>query len=1043
MKKNVVFYGKMPVVVLLMFLSSFVMMSYAAEKVESAGITTPAQSGKTITCLVQDDLGPVAGANVSIKGTTTGDISDMDGKVTLQNVPTGSIVVVSFIGYIKKEIQVGEADFYEILLQEDTQRLEEVVVVGYGTQKKVNLTGALSTINVGELTESRPVTNISNALAGLAAGVSVTSANNRPGHDDASIVIRGPGSINESSPLVIIDGTEAGINTVNPQDIETMTILKDAASAAIYGSRAAGGVILITTKQGKSGALRLNYNGYVSFESIRNTLNPVSNYADYMEYMNEGFRNSGEVEKFSQDMIQAWRNGNDPLLYPNTNWIKETFNSSVATNHNVSVSGGSENVRIYSSFGYLNNPGVMDNSGQEKYSARINMDADVRSWLKVGANLNGYFQKLDVGTDNIGDVFTYTSATTPGMVFHAPDGRYGAMNNIEDDPQAGSNNPIRRLNSINGNYQKHNVRARFYGTVTPFQGFSVTASYNYDFTDDQREATPVFLDGWNFLTNTVSVVGTGRSWVGRRNEKVKRNFGDIVANYNSRFVNERLSLAVMAGISQEQYLWKYFQTQRYDLVDVSLGAVDAATGDATAAGYSTEWAMRSFFGRINIGWDDKYLFEANLRGDASSRFQKKKRWGYFPSFSAAWRISEEGFLKDSFFDNLKLRLSYGALGNNSLGSNKDRDGNYSSQPLFRTSNYVWGNALAVGMAQTALSNANLTWETTYKGNIGLDFGMLRGRLNGSIDVFNDKTVDILIDLPAPNVHGNSSIPRQNSATVTNKGFDIDLGWNDRAGDFSYGIKGNFSYVRNKVTKFKGEDYSLSGANYIREGYAIRSQYLLRVDRIIQTDEDLKIVQGMLAKDPKAFAAFGTPQKGDLLYKDLNGDGIIDNRDKEVVSDGNNPKYLFSLNPSFAYKGFDISVLLQGQAGIKVYWQTAAYNTPTVRYGYQLNKDVIKGRWTEGRTDATYPRLLVSTDSRNTQVSDFYLENKAYLKIKNIQLGYEFPKSITNKLFMERLRIYGTLENFFTFTKYRGLDPEVNGVQYPTIKQAVVGLNLSF
>jgi TonB-linked SusC/RagA family outer membrane protein len=1041
MKKNIVFYGRIPVVVSLMFLSSFMVTGYGAER--TAGITASAQAGRTVSCLVLDDLGPVAGANVSVKGTTIGNISDMDGKVSLQNVPEGATLVVSFIGYMRKEIPVGEADFYEIRLIEDTQRLEEVVVVGYGTQKKVNLTGALSTINVGDIMDSRPVTNISNALAGLAAGVSVTSANNRPGFDDASIVIRGPGSINESSPLVIIDGTEAGINTVNPQDIETMTILKDAASAAIYGSRAAGGVILITTKQGKAGTLKLSYNGYVSFESIRNTLQPISNYADYMEYMNEGFRNSGEVERFSAEMIQAWRNGTDPVLYPNTNWIKETFNSSVATNHNVSVNGGSESVRIYSSFGYLKNPGVMDNSGQEKYSARINVDADVRPWLKIGANMNGYFQKLDVGTDHVNDVFTYTSATTPGMLFVAPDGRYGAMNNIEDDPQSGNNNPIRRLNSIDGDYQKHNVRARFYGTLAPFEGFAVTASYNYDFTDDQREAKPVFLDAWNFLTNTVTVVGAARSWVIRRDEKVKRHFGDVVANYNVKFADERLSLAVMAGVSQEQYLWKFFQAERYDLVDVSLGAVDAATGDATAGGYSTEWAMRSFFGRVNLGWEERYLFEANLRGDASSRFQKKKRWGYFPSFSAAWRISQEGFLEDSAFENLKLRLSYGALGNNSLGTNKDRDGNYSSQPLFRTSNYVWGNALAVGMAQTALSNANLTWETTYKANVGIDFGFLSGRLSGTVDVFNDKTVDILIDLPAPNVHGNSSIPRQNSATVINRGFDVDVAWNDRVGDFHYGVRGNFSFVKNRVTRFKGDEYSLSGADYIKEGNAIRSQYLLRVDRIIQTEGDLQIVKDMLAKDPKAFAAFGTPEMGDLLYKDLTGDGIIDNRDKEVVSDGNNPKYLFSLTPSFSYKGFDLSVLLQGQAGIKVYWQTAAYNTPTVRYGYQLNREVIDGRWTEGRTDASYPRLLVSTNTRNTQLSDFYLENKAYLKVKSIQVGYELPRSVTGKLFMERLRVYGTLENFFTFTKYRGLDPEVNGVQYPTVKQAVVGINLSF
>jgi TonB-linked SusC/RagA family outer membrane protein len=1002
-----------------------------------------AQAGNTITCIVQDNEGPIIGANVLVKGTINGGTTDVNGKVTLQNVPSNAVLVVSYIGYLTQEVDVEGKQNLEIMLREDARSLEEVIVVGYGTQKKVNLTGSISTVDMSEVTESRPVTNVSQALAGLSAGVQVTSANNRPGNDDATIVIRGPGSLNETSPLVIIDGTEAGINTVNPHDIETLTFLKDAASAAIYGSRAANGVILITTKQGKKGSVKLDYNGYVSFQSIRKTMTPVSNYADYMEYVNEGFRNSKLAEKFSQDAIGAWRNSTDRLLYPNTDWIDETFKSSVSTNHNVSVSGGSDKIRYYSSLGYLNNPGVMENSGQEKYSVRLNVEGDVKPWLKIGTNLSGYYQDLDVGTDNVESVFTYASATTPGMVFRAPDGRYGAMNNLEDDAQSSGNNPLRRLNSVKGSYEKNNVKARFYGTLNPLKGFDVTASYSYEFMDNQREYKPVFTDGWNFQTNTVTSVGKGKSWANNYNEKMKRHFGDIVAKYENSLLNDKLTFNVMAGASQEQYLWKNFGVTKYDLIDMNLSAINAATGDATASGYGTRWAMRSYFGRLNLGWDNKYLFEANLRADASSRFRKNKRWGYFPSFSLGWRISEEDFMKNKGVDNLKLRVSYGALGNNSLGRNKDRDGNYSSQALYGTSNYVWNNALAVGMAQLALSNANLTWESTYKTNIGLDFGFCRNKLTGTVDVFNDQTRDILINLPAPAVHGTSSIPKQNSATVTNRGFEVTLGWRNRISDVDYGVNGNFTYVRNKVNKFKGDDYSLSGANYIKKGHPINSQYLLRVDRIIQTDADMKIVQDMIAARPNAFAAFGVPQKGDLLYKDLNGDGIINNDDKAIVSDGPNPKYLFGLTPYVSFKGIDLSVLLQGQAGIKVFWMTAAYNTPTVRFGYQLNREVVEGRWYEGRTDASYPRLLEYSDTRNTLYSDFYLQNKAFLKIKNIQIGYQIPASLTRKIYIERLRIYGSLENFFTFTKYKGLDPEVNGVAYPTVKQAVIGLNISF
>jgi len=1007
------------------------------------------QQGKTVRGKVTDSNGsPLPGVTVIIKGTNIGTITDTNGSYSLSNVPSEATLVFSFVGMRTQEVLVGSRTTVDVVMVEEAIGIEEVVAIGYGVQKKVNLSGAVASVNVSELTDSRPVTNISSVLSGLAAGVSVTSASNRPGNDDATIMVRGQGTLNTSSPLIIIDGVEAAINSVNPQDVESISVLKDASSASIYGSRAANGVILITTKQGKEGTLKLDYNGYVSFESIRKTLDPVSDYADYMEYMNEGYANSNLATLFSQGMIDAWRNGTDPLLYPNTDWIDATFETSVATNHVISMSGGSDKIRFYSSFGYLNHPGVMENSGQEKYSGRFNIEGDVRPWLKLGANINSYFSDLDVGTDNIESstgVFAYTSATTPGMVFRAPDGRYGAVNNSEDDPQSSNNNPLRNLNSVSGNYAKHNMRARFFGTLIPFKGFSVTGSFNYDFTDEQLEKTPNFLDGWNFLTNTVTLVGSGKTYVTNKDSKIIRHFGDAVARYENKFFDNRLDFGIMAGASQEQYLTKNFATTRYDLIDPKLTAIDAATGEATSSGSATEWAMHSYFGRMNLGWANKYLLEFNLRADASSRFLKGNRWGYFPSASVAWRIDQEEFMQTltaRWLSNLKIRASYGSLGNNALDSNPNLN-NYAAQSVFEPSNYSWGNAMVVGLAQLKLANAMLTWETTYVTNLGVDFGVTDNRLSGTIDVFNKKTEDILIDLPAPSVHGTSTLPRQNSATVTNKGIELTLGWQDKAGDFSYGINGNITYVKNKVNKYKGDDYSLDGVNYLREGYPINAQYMLRVDRIIQTDEDLAVVQDMLAKNANAFAAFGTPKKGDLLYKDVTGEGIVNSDDREVVSDGNNPKYMFGLNASMGYKGFDLAVLLQGVAGVNVYWQHPQYNTPTVRYGYQLNQEVVEGRWYEGRTDATYPRLLQYSDTRNTQASDFYLENKSYLKIRNIQLGYTLPKSLIRRMFVERLRIYGSLENFITFTSYNGFDPEVNGMAYPSMKQAVVGVNLTF
>lgn len=973
---------------------------------------------------------PIIGATIKQKGSSNGTVSDVNGYFSFE-APEGSTLDVTYIGYQPQSLRAIAGREITVSMKEDQESLNEVVVVGYGTQKKVDLSGSVAAIDVAKITESRPITNISNALTGMAAGVTVTSANNAPGNDDASILVRGQGTLNNSSPLIIIDGVEASMSSVNPQDVESISVLKDAAASSIYGSRAANGVILITTKKGKKGSLKLDYNGYLSLESARKTYKPVSDYVEYMKLMNEGYENSGLPAVFSQTSIDAWANNDDPILYPNNSWTDALFKTQVGTNHVLSMSGGSDKFRSYTSFGYMDNPGIMENSGEQKYSLRMNVEGDVRPWLTLGANFSGYFSDIDIGNENIS---TALSAIGPPDIVYRHDGKYGSVNNSEDDPQQVS--CLMWLNNRKGSNEKHDGRIRLFGTFKPFKGLSVTASYNYEYKDWQIEQTPVQIDLWNFLSNTIVRSGKDKTWVSNRNTKEKRNYWDVIARYENKFIDNRLGVELMAGTSREQYMWKYYQATRYDLVDLSLDAIDAATGESTSSGYKTEWAMNSYFGRMNLNWMEKYLFEFNLRADGSSRFQKSNRWGYFPSASAAWRISEESFMKDAGFSNLKLRVSYGALGNNSVG-------NYDALSLFSQSNYVFNNNMAIGMAQKALANSNLTWEKTYVANLGIDFGILKNRLTGTIDIFNKKTKDILINLPAPLVHGVASIPKQNSATVRNRGLEFQLGWNDHIGEFNYSINGNFTYVKNKVLKFKGDDYSLSGANYIKEGLSINSQYLLRVDRIIQTDEDLQKVKDMQTANPNAFAAFGVPGKGDLLYKDLNGDGLINNEDKEICSDGPNPKFLFGLNLSASYKNFDLSVLCQGQAGVKVYWQQYMYFQPTVRWGCMINKEIADGRWYEGRTDAKYPRLLQYQDTRNTQYSDQYLQNKAYFKIRNIQIGYTLPNNISHAIYLERVRFYCSLENFFTFTSYKGLDPEVSGIAYPTIKQAVFGVNISF
>lgn len=1033
------------------------MDSESTKKLSVENEISPQQSKVAISGIVEDAMGSIVGVNVMEKGTSNGTITDLNGEFTL-SVSSNATLVISYLGYQEQQIVVGNRSNFKILLKEDTQALEEVVVVGYGTQKKVNLSGSISTINVGELTESRPITNISQALAGMAAGVTVTSRSNQPGNDNADIKVRGQGTLNSSSPLVIIDGVEAGINTVNPQDIESMTILKDASSAAIYGSRAANGVILITTKQGKEGATKLEYNGYLSFASIRKTLTPVSNYADYMELVNEGLTNSKLATVFSDKKINAWRDdaGKNPLIYPNTNWIDETFQNSTATNHVISMNGGSEKMRFYGSFGYSNTPGVMDNSGFTRYNGRVNLTANVKPWLSLGMQVSGYVSDMGPAAQYAGsgtivdDIFTFASATTPGMVFRAPDGRFGAIANDEDDAQTNVNNPLARANRREGNIRKNNIRSRFSGTFKPFKGFSVTGSYLYEFVDEQREWKPVTVEQWNFSTETVTFTNAGRTSIMNYNGKIERYFNDVVARYDVKLLKDRLGINTMIGASQELYRSKNFRATKFDLIDNALGVINAATGDASASGSMTEWAMHSYFGRINLSWEDKYLAEFNLRSDGSSRFLADKRWGYFPSGSIAWRIDQEPFMKrfSKNLNSLKIRASYGSLGNNSVG-------NYDAISSYSVSNYVLNSALATGLAQTSISNAGLTWESTYVTNLGLDFGLFNNSFTGTLDYFYKRTEGILINLPAPSVHGSASIPKVNSATVVNKGFEATLGWQDKINDFTYSINANFSYIKNNVEKFKGTELSgmqLSGANLIWEGHSINSQYVLLIDRILQTDEDMKLVQDIIDNAPideltgkkkNPFAAFGVPEKGDFLYKDVNGDGIIDNTDKDIVSDGPNPKFTTGLNINLSWKGFDLGMLIQGSFGGKVYWQSVAYNTPTVRYGYQLNKEVTEGRWYEGRTDAIYPRLLHYSDLRNQQVSDFYVQSTDFVKIRNIQLGYTLPKAVVKSCGIERVRIYSSLENFFTFTNFKGFDPEVSGLNYPTMRQAVVGLNVTF
>ena len=1005
---------------------------------------------RSVTGTVSDMRGePVIGANVMVKGTRLGTVTDMDGHFALE-VPEGATLQVSYIGYVDQSVEVSQQSVLEITLEEDTQALDEVVVVGYGAQKKVNLTGAVSTVKM-EALEDRPITNATNALAGVAAGLMVSnSGGSTPGYESQKIRIRGQGTLNNSDPLIVIDGmTGLSISDINPQDIENISVLKDAASSAIYGSRAANGVILITTKKGSESAPRITYTGNVSFEKVSKRLNLVTDYADYMEIQNAGLIANGQAARFSQEKIDEWRNdaGQHPTVYPNTDWQDHIYRSpSVVQNHNLSVTGGSKIVRYNLSFGYVNNPGMIYNTDYNRYQMRANIDVDVKPWLTIGTNVYGYVDTNNANAEvaaNGGDVIWGYGAfnTVPGMTLYDPEtGLYGGIQNPEE-VNVSNANPYRRMWFYKDDFptKTRRVVAKMYGRFKPFKGLTIDASYSYNYWTRNVEQHLCDRDLYRFTMDGPVLLREGvvRTYIRKYDYRNMFRTSDVTARYD--FNVDRLEASVMVGASQEYNRYTYDAYGKYDLIDESLTAIDAGTTERPTNGYYNEWAMRSYFGRINLSWDERYLLEANMRIDGSSKFAPSERWGYFPSVSAGWRISEEAFMESQkdWLSQLKLRASYGALGNNATSDY------YMYQSVYSASNYVLNNAIVSGFAQTSLSNSSLTWETTYVTNVGIDYGLFNNRLNGSLEWFNRDTKGILISLPVPLEHGTSTVPNQNAGEVNNRGVDLDISWSDRIRKVDYTIGFNMGFVNNKVTKFQGDVSSINGVYKLQEGHPINQLYVLSVDRIVRDQADLDYVQSLVDKNPDYFATYQRPELGDFLYADANGDGELNPDDRVEIGHGDLPRFSFGANIGLAWNNFDFSMRFQGVGNYQVYYNNQAFRFVTV-LGQSLIKDITDNAWTpENPYNSIYPRLRNDANSKNNVASDAFVHNAAYLRCKNIQLGYTVPKHFSRKFFVESLKVYVSVDNLFTITNFPGLDPEVAAtVGYPTTHQYSLGVSIS-
>lgn len=984
--------------------------------------------------IVRDEKSdPMPGVTVKLKGLESMSVStDSAGKFKIKINNENDSLSFSFIGYTRKTVRVGDAKTMDIRLEPDleSQKLNEVVVVGYGTQKKMNLTGAISTINFENTAiTSRALPNVSAALAGMAAGINVVQNSGAPSSSASSISIRGVGSLNASQqPLVLIDGQIGDMNTISPNDVASISVLKDAASSAIYGSRASNGVILITTKTGKNteGKVTFSYAGLVGFGSPLQTHDVISNTADHMSVINLAQSNSGLNPVYTTAQIDEWRQKSitDPLAYPNTDWWNALTKDNLKMNHHFSARGGNERASFYTSVSQYSDDGLIPNTAYKTLNFRNNLTYKVNSWLELGNIITLRDTKQDPGTED--QIFTFWRATTPGMVPKHPDGRYGGAQTPSNE--AGANNPLRSAENAIGENDHTDFTAKIFAVLTPLKGFSTTFSYFTDVRDNNGWLTAENPAMWDFRNEVVVRSFDPRLSLSSFSNKSKRNIIDVYSSYGKSLKEHTFKL--LAGFNQEYYKTQNTNASKNDLLSIETPVLSAAPSDAVVNGNASDFALRSFFGRLNYDFKGKYLFEANLRYDGSSRFSPENRWGVFPSFSAGWRVSEEpfwNFARDKVSD-LKIRASWGELGNAGIG-------NYEWQSIYSSANYSFNSTIVQGVRFNQLANENITWEKTKVLNLGLDFSLFRA-LSVDFNYYNKNTSGILSNIPIPYVNGGITAPRVNAAEVNNSGLEAELRYNRKIGDLSVSIAVNGSYNKNNIISYKGDFIEPRGSFQAwTEDKPIGAYWIREVDRIVQ---DKSEIDDLIAKG-YTFAP-SIPGAGDFLYKDANGDLIINDADR-VLKGNPVPLYNYGANFSANYKGLDFYLLMSGVSGWDKYLKGDLFSTNRTIIGYLAPINYLNS-WTPENRNAEVPKLYTNNIKNNLE-TDYFLHNASYLKIKSIQLGYTIPARISGNYKIDRLRVYANLENYFNFTSFPGQDPENNDISYPLSKIASLGLNVSF
>lgn len=997
------------------------------------------QQGTIVGTVVGPDGTPLAGASVRVVGSPVSAATDEKGAFSLRLAPGEYTVEVSYMSYQVQRIEqvrVSEAAATTVafVLEAAYDQLDEVVVVGYGTQKKVNLTGSVTVVS-GEDLNNRPITTTSQALQGV-QGIYVNQPGGQPGADDASIRIRGVGTVGGGSklnPLVLVDGVEFPMSAVNPSDIESISVLKDAASSAIYGSRAANGVILITTKLGARDQTSIEYSNYFGAQQATYLPDPVDSSVDFMEWYNKAMVNQGGNPYYTQDLINEFRNNPTSLEYPNTNWMDMMFGTAPIQEHNIRFSGGSAKTRYNLSAGYLDQEGVLKGmTGAQRYSMNLRVNSQLSDKVSIeGGVLMNRWDK-DEPKAGISTVMNRIMRMVPIQpAGRMDDGRW-PDSWVLTPGQNSFENPLVWAAE---NYRKQ-ITDRL--LINLALNYEIIDGLDFNFRVSANEGRYDMRD-WNTPTMMYNVRTGAPTRYSSSAVATLTDYGSKDQRLNStttlnfeRSLGNGHNIAALGGFSVEKFSgsWRQASVQGFpttELPELSIGTANQAT-----TGTSYQDALISYFGRVQYNYLNRYLLEVNSRYDGSSRFADGNRWGFFPSFSAGWRLSEEDFMQSAhWIDELKLRGSWGQIGNQEIG--RFQYVNSVSLGL----GYPFGGTFAPGSAITQGKDPSLSWETTTMTNIGVDWVMFNGVLSGEIDFFNKRTDGILRTVALPSQVGALGGPVRNLAVVDNAGFEIALTHSNRIGEFAYQVGGHLTHIKNEVIDLKGEEI-ISGARITREGVPIESWYVYKTDGLFQT-------QAEVDNYPTITNRVGP---GDVKYVDLNNDGVIDGNDRYIA--GNTfPDFTFGFNIGGSYKGFALTTFWQGVSNVSV-WMNGNMATP-FNNGAGLTKNWMTDSWTPENPNASLPRITTRHQytAENFSSSDFWLADASYLRLKNIQLAYTFENNpLFNRIGLNRLTVFVNGQNMLTFSDMKLFDPEQDLSsehigKYPSVKMYTAGLTLNF